>query len=523
MIQFLKLKKKTKVKMSKNIIHYIILNIALIFCFLPNVGAKEFARDKFGANSDVLKYAQNDVNNLDIIAQLKKDQEKQEKALAPDLESLGLDQIDDIPKKSPEPAKIIGSFPNVDLPSGEKVETESSKKVLTSEPAKTLPKNLPGFPNVKEGSAKNDIPESSKSNTEKKEKIKNKGSTDSRFFGLVKSKAEKVKDQVIQAKDRVIDAKDQVMKSTESFDENPDLKKVEEKEIDKVKKNPSELEIENNKKKLEEIERIKRDKIILDDLDRERRAKKLEDLRREYLQKDYNEDYEDVGHYQIISNIVPKEKVLPKFINQEVPPPLLNRIRGSENKHHPMIMSKSETVRFMFKALAENKIDDFNSLYSLVQEPNIKNLRGDTLLTFAVLMRRYAAISSLLSKGSNPDMPNDLGYTPLNIAIELSDYTEAEILVNMGANVNLVDGANGTYLMQSVRVGSLTITDLLIRNGANVNVEDRNGSTALSIAYRYRKDIIAKYLLKYNAKSWIKRGYDSEETPMIEDIFNKWK
>ena len=224
-----------------------------------------------------------------------------------------------------------------------------------------------------------------------------------------------------------------------------------------------------------------------------------------------------------MSKIIPQKKIPPKFLTNEVPPQLLNRFRGPDNKHHPVIMSNSEKIDFMFKAIAENRIDDFNSIFNLVNNPDVKNSFGDTLLTFAILMRRYDAISSLISKGANPDLANNLGYTPLNIAIEMVDYRSVEILINIGdAKVNFVDELGRTYLMQSARVGSLPITDLLISKGADINATDNNGITALAIAYKHKKDIVAKYLLKYGAKSWVKKDY-IDDNSMVEELFNKWK
>jgi ankyrin repeat protein len=225
-----------------------------------------------------------------------------------------------------------------------------------------------------------------------------------------------------------------------------------------------------------------------------------------------------------MSKIIPQKKVMPKFFNDEVPPPLLNRFKSPDNSHHPIIISNSEKIDFMFKTIAENRIDDFNSIFSSINNPNIKNSFGDTLLTFAVLMKRHDAISSLLSKGANPNLANDLGYTPLNIAIEMVDYKSTSILIEIGgAKVDFIDDLGRTYLMQAARVGSLPIVDLLISKGVDINAADNNGTTALAIAYKHKKDIIAKYLLKFGAKSWIKKNYIEDDTPMIQDLFNKWK
>jgi hypothetical protein len=470
-----------------------------------------------------------------IISQLKKQVEAEEKAIKPDLESLGLDPIDTKPhadassktlplektKKADAVAVnsiVLENLPDIkqDLPKIKNPTKEDLTKIAQLE-------NIADKPTSKEGQA---LPSSNNvidSNIAKDVKVEK----DSPVIDLEATKEEQSKKQGFIKK---IVSK---LKTDEQPTEQakPDIIKEKPVEVEKdaPKDDAKPTDIVNNDEK-KELEKKKREERIakrraLLELKQQQKIQKLEALRQKYLQQGEGDDvYEGVSRYQIVSKIIPQKKIPPKFLNSEVPSPLLNRFRGFDNKHHPIIISNSEKIDFMFQAIAQNRIDDFNSIFNLIKNPNIKNSFGDTLLTFAILMGRHDAVSSLISKGANPDLANDLGYTPLNIAIEMVDYKSTSILVGIGnAKVDFVDDLGRTYLMQAARVGSLPITDLLISKGVDVNIADNNGITALAIAQKHKKDIIAKYLLKYGAQSWVKKNYVDDDSSMVEDLFNKWK
>jgi len=452
-----------------------------------------------------------DNSKQDIIAQLTKEKELEEAAIKPDLESLGLDQVDSslkiistpIPDKQkdvvPKDIMVAENLPSVEIVKDDKLAIETEAM-----PASKIPL-----------SPKNESPAIDKIEPKKDTTNDSLDKNPEEINNLPEENGNK---KILEIAAKPINKIKELL--GKKLNDEP-LKKPSKESSVADEKKASNSKIKDQKK----IEEGRKKQIALTELKQKQRTEKLENLRQKYLQQGEGGDgvYEGINRYQAISTIIPKQKIIPKFINSEVPPPLLNRFRGEENKHHPVIISNSEKVNFMFKAIAENKIDEFNALYSLVKDPNIKNSSGDTLLTFAVLMRRHDVVSGVLSKGANPDLTNELGYTPLNIAIEMVDYESASTLIDMGAKVNLVDDLGRTYLMQSSRVGSLQITDLLISKGVDINISDRNGTTALAIAYKHKKDIIAKYLLKYGAKSWIKKGYSDDNTSVIEDLFDKWK
>lgn len=268
-------------------------------------------------------------------------------------------------------------------------------------------------------------------------------------------------------------------------------------------------------------------KLTAAEIKEERKLKKLNKLREKYLaQIEEDEDEwnneEEMDEYHKLTKIIPQKKTPPKFVNYTVPPQLAVPYRSPDNLHLPIIINYGQKVELMFRAISENNLEAFNALFKSINKANIKNSYGDTALTFAILTQRHPIIVSALSQGANPDMKNDLCYTPLNIAIEILDYKTVGILLDMNANPNLVDESGRTYLMEAIKVGSLPIVDLLISKGVDINAKDKFGYTALDIAYRYRKDIIAKYLKKHGGEQAIVE-YETDKESLIEELKNRWE
>jgi hypothetical protein len=50
-----------------------------------------------------------------------------------------------------------------------------------------------------------------------------------------------------------------------------------------------------------------------------------------------------------------------------------------------------------------------------------------------------------------------------------------------------------------------------------------DGATALTFAYRYKQEVVAKFLLKSGAKPWIEKPYEPDEQSLIKELENRWK
>ncbi len=273
----------------------------------------------------------------------------------------------------------------------------------------------------------------------------------------------------------------------------------------------------NFEKKKSEIAKIKKEQ--------EEKMLRLNKLREEYL-VEVNQD--NSANSSLGEPIIkPREKNLSwsdRFISYETPPsPILERYRGNDNKHIPIILSTKEKIDIMFAAIAQGNVAAFNDAYKDILNPDTYNSNGDTILTFAIITQKYPVIASVLAKGADPDLPNDLGHTPLDIAIEMLDLKAANMLVDAKANPFYVDGFGRNYLMHAARVGFYPMCDFLYSQGIDIDATDDEGFTALAIAYRHKKEIIAKFLLSKGAKTWIEKKYQPERQNLIKDLENRWK
>lgn len=106
-------------------------------------------------------------------------------------------------------------------------------------------------------------------------------------------------------------------------------------------------------------------------------------------------------------------------------------------------------------------------------EINRQNIKGETSLYRACLLRSEGAVQLLLNQGSSTKISDRKGWTPLHIAC---------------------------------KVGDLPCVKQLIQHKASLNVSTRNGNTPLHVACLNKKAEIVKYLLKEKADKTLQNG-----------------
>lgn len=276
---------------------------------------------------------------------------------------------------------------------------------------------------------------------------------------------------------------------------------------------------DSNKPSKEEIAAEK--KRIANEKKQKARAEKLEKLKKQYL-IDYSQKNGFLyGEEEVV---VPQKRDIDKFVSYETPaPPIMETLRTTDNFHIPSILTYKDKVENLFKSISSQDISYFKSIYDEIGQPNLRNENGDTILTYSLLMQKYDVVASILLNGADPNLSNALGYTPLEIVIELADSKSLKLLADNNVDVNYVDAFKRTYLMHAARVGFLPAVEFLIKKGVDVNAMDEDGFSALAIAYRHKKDIIIKYLLKHGAKPWVEKPYDPRSQLLIKELREKWK
>lgn len=321
---------------------------------------------------------------------------------------------------------------------------------------------------------------------------------------------ESVKAPIDQKVDQKVDQKNEQKKiEQKSNNQKSRPVKVESKSVKyKSKKSPKNTQAEAAKKAANSLKL------------QEEKLKKFESLRKRYLLE------LDENNQPLNSNekIVPKKKDLNPFIDEELPAePILNSYRTQENIHIPTIQTTDERIEMVFTAIASGDVLAFNETYKKVENPNIRNKMGDTILAYAVILKKHDIVSSILAKGADVNLLSGLGFTPMQIAIELKDYKSFLMLAEAGSVINYADGFGRTYLMHAARVGFLPVVSYLVSQNVDLNLMDSDGFTALSIAQKHKQEVIVQYLLKNGAKPWIEKKYDPKNQTLIKELENRWK
>ncbi len=417
-----------------------------------------------------------------------------------DVESLGLDNVDD---GSREATKIKES----DVIETRVVETKSSLSQVNESKVSTI--------NQKKLAEKN--PERPEEKLKNKVELKSDNVVTEPVVGGIGSK---VKIMMSRVKNLLHNDEGKAKNSVEQNPKKPQIKKQVTTKSNKSKKKSkrkiSAKKYLNSPKKRHLKKRIEKEGKARQEVGMQA---KLDELRRKYLitYDAYLEDSDD-------EVVAPQKKDLNIFLSEESPPiPIMDRLRSRDNVHIPIVITQEEHIETLFGAATSGIVSFFNSAYKNVENPNVRNQIGETILTHAILLQKHAIVVSILAKGANPDMQNQLGYTPLDIAIEMMDLQSIKLLVDQNADVNYLDALGRTHLMHAARTGFLPAVELLVERGANLNVMDEDGFTALSIAYRHNKEAVIKFLLKSGAKTWVETPFDPGTQSIIKDLEGRWK
>ncbi len=443
--------------------------------------------------------------NADLLAKKAKNEPFKDKDVKVDLESLGLDDIDAKNNKN----TVAATTPTAAVSSESPSSTKTDSEVSVDSPINPTPQTI-------------QIDEIKKSDLEKSKLIAPVTLQDK-----IKAMQNKVVNSPI-VKNSVAKMQNILHQTTE--DENiqtpvaetvvapPPQKKS---YINDVKK--------RNLKKHAAAKKAAQKKAAENERKRKANLAKLNELRDQYLiklkfdkgfaDKNLDEDLQEVDE-----KIRPQRKNINKFITYETPaPPILNRYRSLDNENIPLVITDREKADILFRAIGLEDISYFNSAYVDLEDPNLHNLAGDTILTYSLLLQKREVSASILAKGANPDLQNGLGYTPLQITIETLDLASFNLLLSRNADINIIDGFGRTYLMHAARVGFLPAMETLIKKGIDINAMDYDGLTALAIANRHKQDLAVALLLKYGAKPWVEKPYDPESESIMKQLENKWK
>ncbi len=121
----------------------------------------------------------------------------------------------------------------------------------------------------------------------------------------------------------------------------------------------------------------------------------------------------------------------------------------------------------------------------------------------AINLEDATAVGGFLQAGINPNAKNEKGETALTFAIRYKDPKIAKLIIEK-ADLNLRDGAGNTPLFAAIKFDKEDIFDLLLEKGADPNGSGRasektENQTALFVAIMQGREDLVKKLLDKNA------------------------
>jgi ankyrin repeat protein len=137
--------------------------------------------------------------------------------------------------------------------------------------------------------------------------------------------------------------------------------------------------------------------------------------------------------------------------------------------------------------------------------PTLINTRdattGDTALHIVTARRDLNWLNFLLFKGGNPNIRNTRGVTPLSQAVLLGWVEGAELLIEKGARVDEPGDAGETPLINAVHMRNGELVAILLKAGADPSRADNSGRSARDYAALQGKDTAIAAALESAAKN----------------------
>ncbi|MDH3492282.1 MAG: ankyrin repeat domain-containing protein [Acidobacteriota bacterium] len=143
------------------------------------------------------------------------------------------------------------------------------------------------------------------------------------------------------------------------------------------------------------------------------------------------------------------------------------------------------TTKEFFRALKSGEPAIINGFIDAGMDPNSKNDRGLTALTFAILNDDLKTIK-VVAKRADINLKDERGNGPLHLAIARKNREAVDYLLQAKADVN-VTGKDGQATNQSPLYAALLADDMelfkkLLDKGADPNIADSEGAFPLSEA-----------------------------------------
>ena len=140
------------------------------------------------------------------------------------------------------------------------------------------------------------------------------------------------------------------------------------------------------------------------------------------------------------------------------------------------ITSLSQNIQEKIKAYNE----EFKDLFELFEK--------------VVYKSDFELFSTLVSELEDVNVQNIYGWTLLHISIRREETKMVELLLDSGADIDKVDGVGWTPLMEAIMDDKASLVKLLVEKGADKSIANARGVTAPMLAQKFGRSDMFEYL-----------------------------
>lgn len=102
--------------------------------------------------------------------------------------------------------------------------------------------------------------------------------------------------------------------------------------------------------------------------------------------------------------------------------------------------------------------------------------------------------TKLLNELEDINIQNNYGWTLLHITIRRGETAMVKLLLEKGADIDRVDGVGWTPLMEAIMDDKTELVKLLVENGADKTIANARGATAPMLAQKFGRTTMYEYL-----------------------------
>lgn len=164
--------------------------------------------------------------------------------------------------------------------------------------------------------------------------------------------------------------------------------------------------------------------------------------------------------------------------------------------------TERKLIEVVFEAARQNDERTIDEYLKEGFSPNVRNDRGDTLLTVAAYRGSDRVVTRLLYEESlDLEAPNRMGLTAVAAASFQGNDAILEELLRCGADPNAGNGVGQTAVMFASLAGKTNAIRILSEAGADLEARDAYGNTPEALARGQGGDDVAAFVIEQRTNS----------------------